>query len=209
MTSRPRQWHIPLLLGVALVIVNTWPLLPRLDRIGRADAPDGQYALWQATWVARAIVTDPLHVYDANIFFPHRATLAFSEPSLLAGIMGVPAYVATKSPYATHNLAVLGYFLLSFVSAFALGRYVTGERLPAIACGKPATMPAKMIIEMPLPMPRSVICSPSHMRNIVPVVRVRTVTRRNTRPGSTTRPGWDSRAIEIPSAWKSDSTTVP
>jgi hypothetical protein len=135
MTSRPRQWHIPLLLGVALVIVNTWPLLPRLDRIGRADAPDGQYALWQATWVARAIVTDPLHVYDANIFFPHRATLAFSEPSLLAGVMGVPAYVATKSPYATHNLAVLGYFLLSFVSAFALGRYVTGERLPAIACG--------------------------------------------------------------------------
>ena len=31
-----------------------------------------------------------------------------------------------------------------------------------------ATMPAKMIIEMPLPMPRRVIWSPSHMRNIVP-----------------------------------------
>ena len=32
------------------------------------------------------------------------------------------------------------------------------------------TMPAKMISEMPLPMPRSVICSPSHMMNAVPVV---------------------------------------
>ena len=33
-------------------------------------------------------------------------------------------------------------------------------------------MPTRMIIEMPLPMPRSVICSPSHIRNIVPVVMV-------------------------------------
>jgi hypothetical protein len=29
--------------------------------------------------------------------------------------------------------------------------------------GKPATMPAKMISEMPLPMPRAVICSPIHI----------------------------------------------
>ena len=32
-------------------------------------------------------------------------------------------------------------------------------------------MPVKMISDMPLPMPRSVICSPSHMMNAVPVVR--------------------------------------
>ena len=33
-------------------------------------------------------------------------------------------------------------------------------------------MPAKMISEMPLPMPREVICSPSHIRNMVPPVSV-------------------------------------
>ena len=38
-----------------------------------------------------------------------------------------------------------------------------------MAAGRPATMPAKMIREIPLPMPRSVICSPSHIRNMVPV----------------------------------------
>jgi hypothetical protein len=36
-------------------------------------------------------------------------------------------------------------------------------------------MPAKMISEMPLPMPREVICSPSHIRNMVPPVSVITV----------------------------------
>ena len=34
----------------------------------------------------------------------------------------------------------------------------------------PATMPPKMMTEMPLPMPFSVISSPSHTRNIVPAV---------------------------------------
>jgi hypothetical protein len=131
--GRTRRGILVSLLGIVLVILNTWPLLPKLDRVGRADGFDGQYGLWQATWVARALVTDPLHVYDANIFFPHRSTLAFSEPSLLAGILGLPAYLITKSPYATHNLAVLSFFLLSFFGAYGLGRYLTGQVLPAVA----------------------------------------------------------------------------
>ena len=53
----------------------------------------------------------------------------------------------------------------------------------ATARGRPTTMPAKMISEMPLPMPRSVICSPSHMTKAEPVVRVSTVSRRNPQPG--------------------------
>ena len=49
--------------------------------------------------------------------------------------------------------------------------------------GMPITMPAKMISEMPLPMPRSVICSPSHMMNAVPVVSVIIIMSRKPQPG--------------------------
>ena len=45
-------------------------------------------------------------------------------------------------------------------------------------------MPAKMISEMPLPMPRSEICSPSHMMKAVPVVSVSTVMIGKPRPHS-------------------------
>ena len=45
------------------------------------------------------------------------------------------------------------------------------------------TMPAKMMSEMPLPMPRSVICSPSHMMKAVPVVSVIIVMKRKPQPG--------------------------
>ena len=45
------------------------------------------------------------------------------------------------------------------------------------AAGMRSTMPAKMIRETPLPMPDSVICSPSHMTKMVPAVSVSTVTQ--------------------------------
>ena len=49
--------------------------------------------------------------------------------------------------------------------------------------GRPTTMPAKISKLMPLPMPRSVICSPSHMMKAVPVVSVITVIRMKPSPG--------------------------
>ncbi len=85
----------------------------------------------------------------------------------------------------------------------------TSSSVPATAFGRPAAMPAKMMIEMPLPRPRSVICSPSHIRNMVPVTSVVTVVMRNMRPGSSTRLGCDSSMIEMPVAWNSARNTVP
>ena len=69
-------------------------------------------------------------------------------------------------------------------------------------------MPARMIIEMPLPMPRSVICSPSHIRNIVPAVSVITAgTTNDSVPGLMTTPWfWNATAAAKP--WNAASTTV-
>src|SRR6185437_507240 len=82
------------------------------------------------------------------------------------------------------------------------------------ACGRPATMPAKMISEIPLPMPRSVICSPSHIRNMLPAVSPITDAKMNPKPGSYTTgtppemPSFCS-AIAMPKAWNADNPTVP
>ena len=76
------------------------------------------------------------------------------------------------------------------------------SRVAARACGRLATMPAKMISEMPLPTPRAVICSPSHIRNIVPPISVITVVRRKNMPGSITAapalPRMPSRPTAMP-----------
>ena len=51
---------------------------------------------------------------------------------------------------------------------------------------------------MPLPMPRSVICSPSHITNTPPVVSVSTVVMRKAQPGCATAPASCSVKIAKP-----------
>ena len=56
---------------------------------------------------------------------------------------------------------------------------VPSVSLPQIswqADGSLAMIPAKMISEIPLPIPCSLICSPSHMRKAVPAVSTMTIT---------------------------------
>ncbi len=55
-----------------------------------------------------------------------------------------------------------------------------------MSVGKRATIPMNMMSEMPFPIPRSVICSPSHMIRMVPAVWVIMVMRRKPIPGSGT-----------------------
>ena len=45
---------------------------------------------------------------------------------------------------------------------------------------------------IPLPMPRSVICSPSHITKMAPTVSVTTMISREEKPGFGTAPGIDS-----------------
>src|SRR5260370_1413027 len=83
-----------------------WPLATGLGTLGRTrgDDADGQFSIWNIAWVARTIVADPPHLFDANIFFPHRTTLAYSESNLLPGAIGIPVYWLTGNPWLTLNV---------------------------------------------------------------------------------------------------------
>ena len=61
-------------------------------------------------------------------------------------------------------------------------------------------MPAKMINEIPLPTPRAVICSPNHIKNMVPPTRVTTQDSRNSIPGSITAAPAEPRTLSNPTA---------
>lgn len=115
-----------------LAVAMTFPLAFELGRVGRIDTGDGQWSIWVVNWVARTLVADPLHVFDANIFYPHRGTLAYSETNLVTGALAAPAYWATKNPYFAHNLVLLLSFVLSAAGGYYLARYLTRSR-PAAA----------------------------------------------------------------------------
>ena len=68
-----------LALFVLLAVVHTWPLASAPGRLGRNGQADTQLNAWTLAWVAHQIVRDPVHLFDANIFYPERHALAFSE----------------------------------------------------------------------------------------------------------------------------------
>jgi len=133
--ARPRELLLISLAGVFLAIVMTWPLAARIGSQGRTDPndADGQFSIWNVSWVARTIVVDPLHVFDANIYAPHKRTLAYSEANLLPGALGVLPYWLTRNPWLTLNVVLLIAFASSFVCAYLLLAYLTDSRAAAAA----------------------------------------------------------------------------
>ena len=77
------------------------------------------------------------------------------------GILRWPSW--TKTTEATIASAISGKKIRSIGPPFH--QAVTPR-------GRPVRIEAKIRIEMPLPIPRFVICSPIHMRRIVPAVSV-------------------------------------
>ena len=64
---------------VGLAIIHTWPLAWAPATLSRNDTADTVLHEWIMAWVAHQTVTNPLHLFDANIFFPERGTLAYSD----------------------------------------------------------------------------------------------------------------------------------
>ncbi|HEY3384713.1 MAG TPA: DUF6044 family protein [Vicinamibacterales bacterium] len=129
--ERFRETTVVWTAAAALAVVMTYPLAFGLGRLGRLDTGDGRFSIWNVAWVSRALLHDPVHVFDANIFYPHTGTLAYSEANLVAGALGAPAYALTGNAYAAHNTAVLWAFVLSSVGMYYLARYLTRSRAAA------------------------------------------------------------------------------
>lgn len=134
--ARPREILAVSVAGIALAVLMTWPLATGLGHLGRtrSDDADGQFSIWNIAWVARTVVADPLHLFDANIFHPHKLTLAYSEANILPGIAGAPAWWLTRNPWLTLNVVLLLGLASSFACTYLLLLYVTGSRVGG-TCG--------------------------------------------------------------------------
>ena len=120
-----REWVEALGVAAILLVVMTWPTVPHLATVGRLDSGDGKFSIWNVGWIGHALLTDPRHLLDANIFYPHTGTLAYSELNLVAGVLGLPGFAVTGSAIAATNVAILLGLLLSFVVTWLLVRRLT------------------------------------------------------------------------------------
>src|SRR5262245_1906535 len=115
-------------------VVLTWPVSRHLND-GLADLWDAKFCGWVLHWDYHQLFRDPLHLFDANIFYPSRDTLAFSENFLGVAVFAFPLFAAGVSTLAVYNLIfLLGMFLSAF-AAWALARRVTGHFAASLLAG--------------------------------------------------------------------------
>lgn len=122
------------LAGVALAVLTSWPLVLHLPSRIEPDLGDPVRTAWQVAWVGHAMLHDPLHVFDANVFYPHPLSLAFSD-SLLG--YGPAAFFGsgTVAALVRYNLLFLFAWALCFVGAYLLARELGLRKLASAAAG--------------------------------------------------------------------------
>ena len=114
------------LLVCALVLLVTWPQARYLGtRVVAHDDP--LLSIWRLEWLAHALLTDPTHLFDANIFYPHVRTLAYTDATLLEGLVAAPWLWAHVNPVFVYNVLLFGGMVLSGLGMFLLVRQLTGN----------------------------------------------------------------------------------
>jgi hypothetical protein len=122
------------LAGVLLAVITTWPLILHMPSRIAPDLGDPVRTSWEVAWVGHAILHQPLHLFDANVFYPHRLSLAFSDSLLGYGPAGLFGS-GTVAALVRYNLLFLFAWSLCFVGAYLLARELGLGRLGAAAAG--------------------------------------------------------------------------
>ena len=109
-----------------LTSVVTWPYVTRM-RDAVVDPGDPYLISWILWWDYHQTFSNPLHLFDANLFYPLRYTLAFSEHSYGLALLLFPLFALGAKPLTVHAIAMFFGFVLSGYGAFRLGRTLTGS----------------------------------------------------------------------------------
>lgn len=109
-------------LYLVLALGYTYPLPLALSRANRFDSPDALLSAWTLSWDLHQLRRAPLHVFEANIFFPEHEALAYSENLLAAALLVAPLRLFTDNPILLLNAALLGALVASGLATFVLAR---------------------------------------------------------------------------------------
>jgi hypothetical protein len=113
-----------LVVFTVLTAVMTYPQVLHLpDQVH--DDGDPLLLTWTLAWVAHQLPRAPAHIFDANIFYPERRTLAYSEPVLVPGAIAAPLHWAGVGPILVYNIVLLSGFIVSGAGMALLVRALT------------------------------------------------------------------------------------
>ena len=132
-----------------LAAAHTWPLATDPAHLSRNDNADALLNSWTLAWVAHQLPRHPLRLFDANIFYPERLTLAYSEAMFVQSALALPILAGGGSPVLAYNLVLLAGFALTGWAFCLLVRRWTGSWAAGAVAGSLAAFNAHSLMQLP------------------------------------------------------------
>src|SRR5690348_10647724 len=127
------------LLALAAYAVVALVLFPdvvvHLTNAFPGDLGDPPSQAWILAWDVHALVMNPAHLYDANIFYPFHDVLAYQDTLLGLLPFAAPVLLLTGNPVLAYNVLFLLSFALCAWGAFLLARLLVGDSRAAFLAG--------------------------------------------------------------------------
>ena len=148
--DRARAWRLAAFASfcILLTVLHTWPLAAAPHRYSRVDNGDFLLNAWAVAWVSHQVTTDPAHLFDANIFWPERRTLAYSEAMIVQGVLALPITALGGSPVLAYNLVMLAGFASTAFFFGLVARRWTGSWAAAAVTASAAGFSAHLLMRL-------------------------------------------------------------
>jgi len=123
-----------LILFTVITLIMTYPVIFYWTDMIIGDRVDSLFNAWILAWDVKKITSgELLSIFNANIFYPHTNTLAYSEHMLGTSLWALPTLVISKNPVLTYNFVFLTGLILSVFGMYWLVFDLTGNRYAAVA----------------------------------------------------------------------------
>jgi len=109
-----------------ITALMTWPWARYLND-AVADNGDTYAFVWSLWWNFHQTFHDPLNLFHANIFYPYRYTLAFTEHGYGVALLFFPLLAMGLRPLTVYSIATFVSFAAAGYGAFRLVRTLTGS----------------------------------------------------------------------------------
>ncbi len=132
---KPPSPFLILIIYTLLTLIMTYPLIFNLTNAVPNDIGDPLLNTWILAWNVHAWLTDPLNLFNANIFHPLPNTLAYSEHLSSAALLVLPILTFSAEPILAYNLSLLTSFPLASYGMYLLTLHWSGQRRAAFIGG--------------------------------------------------------------------------
>ncbi|MEW6186474.1 MAG: discoidin domain-containing protein [Thermodesulfobacteriota bacterium] len=130
----PKHLGIGLLFFLATLLM-TFPLWIQMGSVIN-DTEDGLLNTWILSWDIEQIKNGNWrHFFDANIFFPHKKVLAYSEHLFSLALIALPVNVLFDNPILAYNAVLLFSFFMCGFAMYLLAFYFTSDHWASLVGG--------------------------------------------------------------------------